>query len=55
MPLGRVSMVRFLMPVTATSPTFCEKLVWGKVLKMPPISMPRPSVISPSAKNMPVN
>ena len=61
---------RLFTPVTATSPTFCEKLVYGKVLKMPPISVPRPSVrrpraragwsilrsvISPRARNMPVD
>ena len=38
---------RLLTPVTPTSPTFCEKLVYGKVLKMPPISVPRPSTRSP--------
>ena len=61
---------RLLTPVTATRPTFCEKLVYGKVLKMPPMKVPRPSVrrprvraarstlrsvISPSARNMPVD
>ena len=60
---------RLFTPVTPTSPTFCEKLVYGKVLKIPPISVPRPSVrrpavkafwsifrsvMSPSARNMPV-
>ena len=38
---------RLFTPVTATSPTFCEKLVYGKVLKMPPMSVPKPSVRRP--------
>ena len=41
---------RLLTPVTATRPTFCEKLVYGKVLKMPPIKVPRPSVRRPRLK-----
>ena len=61
---------RLLMPVTPTRPTFCEKLVYGKVLNTPPRIVPRPSVrrprvrsscvmrfpvMSPSARNMPVD
>ena len=59
---------RLLTPVTPTRPTFCEKLVCGKVFRKPPIRVPRPSVrrprvrssrdsrrpvSSPSARNMP--
>ncbi|GGC00345.1 hypothetical protein GCM10011572_22930 [Pseudoduganella buxea] len=40
---------RLLTPVTATRPTFCEKLVCGKVFRMPPSSVPRPSVRRPAA------
>ena len=42
---------RFDFVVTPTSPTFCEKLVYGNVLKMPPISVPRPSVRRPRARS----
>ena len=38
--------------MTPTRPTFCEKLVCGKVLKMPPIKVPRPSVRSPAASSV---
>ncbi len=39
---------RLLTPVTPTRPMFCEKLVYGKVLKRPPISVPRPSTRRPA-------
>ena len=42
---------RLRTPVTPTRPTFCEKLVYGKVLKRPPITVPRPSVRSPAASS----
>ena len=42
---------RLLTPVTLTRPTFCEKLVYGKVLKTPPISVPRPSVRRPAVSD----
>lgn len=36
-------------PVSETSPTFCAKAVYGKVLKTPPMTVPRPSARRPSA------
>ena len=36
--------------MSETSPTFWAKAVYGKVLKMPPSTVPRPSARSPSAR-----